>query len=197
MKQGKLLLLISILFMLLPPTAIHAERREIEYQVELGYPPYKYEKDGYMTGFDIELSSLIFEKQDYDVHYSTGKLENVYSRLVQGDIETAGLMAITEKRKQEVLFSDTVFKSYISIYARRGLEGEINLKTLERYKIGLGNGQYSETVLNGKLGINDYVEYATVPEALKALEKGEIDLLFENQGVVDYLLDEQGRRRIL
>ncbi|WP_052414428.1 EAL domain-containing protein [Paenibacillus sp. FSL R5-0345] len=195
MKQGKLLLLISILFMLLPPTAIHAERKEIEYQVELGYPPYKYEKDGYMTGFDIELSSLIFEKQDYDVHYSTGKLENVYSRLVQGDIETAGLMAITEKRKQEVLFSDTVFKSYISIYARRGLEGEINLKTLERYKIGLGNGQYSETVLNGKLGINDYVEYATVPEALKALEKGEIDLLFENQGVVDYLLDEQGETK--
>ncbi|WP_313638998.1 EAL domain-containing protein [Paenibacillus sp.] len=193
MKRCKLLLLISILFMLLPPTAIHAERKEIEYQVELEYPPYKYVKDGYMTGFDIELSSLIFEKQDYDVHYSTGKWADVYSRLVQGDIETAGLMAITERRKQELLFSEPVFKSYISIYARRGLKGEIDVNTLGSYKIGLGNGQYSETVLNGQLGINDYIEYATIPEALEALEKGEIDLLFENQEVVDYLLVEQGK----
>ncbi|WP_339317852.1 EAL domain-containing protein [Paenibacillus sp. FSL R10-2734] len=193
MKQCKLLLLISILFMLLPPTAIHAERKEIEYQVELEYPPYKYMEDGHMTGFDIDLSSLIFEKQDYDVHYSSGKWADVYSRLVQGDIETAGLMAITERRKQELLFSETVFKSYISIYARRGLKGEIDLNTLGSYKIGLGNGQYSETVLKGTLGITDYVEYATIPEALDALEKGEIDLLFENQEVVDYLLVAQGK----
>jgi diguanylate cyclase (GGDEF)-like protein/PAS domain S-box-containing protein len=179
--------------MLLPPTAIHAERKEIEYQVELEYPPYKYIKDGYMTGFDIDLSSMIFEKQDYDVHYSTGKWADVYSRLVQGDIETAGLMAITERRKQEVLFSKPVFKSYISIYTRLGLKGEINLNTLGRYKIGLGDGQYSEAILNGQLGITDYVEYATIPEALEALEKGEIDLLFENQEVVDYLLVEQGK----
>ncbi|WP_052404123.1 EAL domain-containing protein [Paenibacillus sp. FSL H7-0737] len=193
MKQCRLLLLISILFMLLPPTAIHAERKEIEYQVELEYPPYKYIKDGYMTGFDIELSNMIFEKQDYDVHYSTGRWPDVYNRLVQGDIETAGLMAVTEGRKQELLFSEPVFKSYISIYARRGLKGEIDLNKLGGYKIGLGNGQYSETVLNGKLGINDYVEFATIPEALEALEKGEIDLLFENQEVVDYLLVEQGK----
>ncbi|MEK3968055.1 MULTISPECIES: EAL domain-containing protein [Paenibacillus] len=191
MKRCTMLLLIIFLLLLVPPTAAHAEREDIRYQVELEYPPYKYVENGYLTGFDINLSTMIFEKQDYLIHYSTGQWDEVYSRLIQGDIEIAGLMAITESRNQEVLFSDPVIKNYISIYARRELEDEIDLKTLGSYKIGLGNGQYSATVLNSKVGITNYIEYATTPEALKALEKGEIDLLFENQEVIDYLIAEQ------
>ncbi|MEK5183091.1 EAL domain-containing protein [Paenibacillus odorifer] len=191
MKRCTMLLLIIFLLLLVPPTAAHAEREDIRYQVELEYPPYKYVENGYLTGFDINLSTMIFEKQDYLIHYSTGQWDEVYSRLIQGDIEIAGLMAITESRNQEVLFSDPVIKNYISIYTRRELEDEIDLKTLGSYKIGLGNGQYSATVLNSKVGITNYIEYATTPEALKALEKGEIDLLFENQEVIDYLIAEQ------
>lgn len=191
MKRCKLLLLISIMLMLLPSTAAYADREEINYQVELEYPPYKYMENGYLTGFDIDLSGMIFEKQDYIIHYSTDEWDNVYSRLIQGEIEIAGLMAVTEGRKQEVLFSDPVFKNYISVYARRGLSEEVDLNSLNNYKIGLGNGQYSETVMNSKVGITDYIEYATIPEALEALEKGKIDLLFENQGVVDFLIAEQ------
>lgn len=188
MKRCKLLLLISIMLMLLPPTAAYADREEIRYQVELEYPPYKYMENGYLTGFDIDLSGMIFEKQDYNVHYSTDKWDEVYSRLIQGNIDIAGLVAVTEGRKQEVLFSDPVFKNYISVYARREFTDEVDIKTLGNYKVGLGNGQYSETVMNSKVGMKEYIEYATIPEALEALQKGEIDLLFENQGVVDFLI---------
>jgi diguanylate cyclase (GGDEF)-like protein/PAS domain S-box-containing protein len=191
MKRYKLLLLISLLFMFVPLTAAHAEREDIRYQVEVEYPPYKYIENGYLTGFDIDLSGMIFENENYLVHYSSGNWADVYSRLIQGDIDIAGLVAVTQGRKQDMLFSAPVFKSYISVYARRGLKKEVNLNTLADYKIGVGNGQYPEMVLRNKLGITDYIEYATIPEALKALQKGEIDLLFENQGVVDYLIVEQ------
>lgn len=70
----------------------------------------------------------------------------------------------------------------------------MTLGTLRKYKIGVGKGQYAESVLQNEAGIppSEYIEYATVPEALDALRQGEIDLLFENQGVVDYLIVEQG-----
>lgn len=60
----------------------------------------------------------------------------------------------------------------------------MTLGTLHKYKIGVGKGQYAETVLQTKAGIpsSEYIEYATVPDALEALRQGEIDLLFENQG---------------
>lgn len=118
MKRCKLILLISIVLMIAPPAAAHAERQEIRYQTELGYPPYKYIQNGYLTGFDIDLTSMIFEKQDYLIQYSTGEWEETYKRLIDGEIDTTGLMAVTEERKKQALFSKPVFKSYISVYSR-------------------------------------------------------------------------------
>ncbi|MEK4848575.1 EAL domain-containing protein [Paenibacillus sp. FSL H7-0756] len=194
MKRCKLLLLISIVLMLAHPAAAYAERQEIKYQAELEYPPYKYIQNGYLTGFDIDLTSMVFEKNEYLVHYSTGNWEQTYRRLTEGGIDTTGLMAVSEERKQDILFSKPVLKSYISVYSRQGLQGEVTLGTLRKYKIGVGKGQYAESVLQNEAGIppSEYIEYATVPEALDALRQGEIDLLFENQGVVDYLIVEQG-----
>lgn len=184
MKRCKLLLLISIVLMLAHPAAAYAERQEIKYQAELEYPPYKYIQNGYLTGFDIDLTSMVFEKNEYLVHYSTGNWEQTYRRLTGGGIDTTGLMAVSEERKQDILFSKPVLKSYISVYSRPGLQGEVTLGTLRKYKIGVGKGQYAETILQNEAGIppSEYIEYATVPDALEALRQGEIDLLFENQG---------------
>lgn len=183
MKRCKLLLLIGILLMLAPPAAAHAERQDIKYQAELDYPPLKYIQNGYLTGFDIDLTSLIFEKQEYLIHYSTGDWEQTYKLLTGGQIDTTGLMAVTEQRKKDTLFSTPVFKSYISIYSRQALKDRVTVDTLERYKIGVGKSQYTAAVLQSKAGVANYIEYPTVPAALEALVKGEIDLLFENQGL--------------
>ncbi|ULO07269.1 EAL domain-containing protein [Paenibacillus sp. 19GGS1-52] len=194
MKRCKLLLLISLLLVLAPPVAAHAQKEDIRYQAELDYPPYKYIQNGYLTGFDVDLTSMIFEKQDYMLHYSTGKWGDVQKRLIQGDIDTTGLMAVTDERKQQVLFSKPVLRTYISVYARHSkvFKSEVSLSTLGNYKIGVGKDQYTESVLRSKAGIKQYIEYATVPDALKALDNGEIDLLFENQDVVDYLIVDKG-----
>ncbi|UQZ34472.1 hypothetical protein C2I18_13660 [Paenibacillus sp. PK3_47] len=192
MKRCKIMLLISIVFMLAAPAAAHAERQNIRYQAELDYPPYKYIQNGYLTGFDIDLTSMIFEKQDYLIQYSTGDWENTLGLLLEGKVDTIGLMAVTEDRKKNALFSKPVFKTYISVYSRQALKEEVKLSTLQKYKIGVGKDQYSASVLRNKAGISEYIEYDTVPDALVALQQGEIDLLFENQGVVDYLIVERG-----
>ncbi|WP_379128203.1 EAL domain-containing protein [Paenibacillus sp. sgz500958] len=192
MKFCKSLFLFMFLLIFIFPVTVHAEREEVNYQAELDYPPYKYMQNGYLTGFDIDLTSMIFEKKDYLIHYSTGLWSEVNDRLINGEIDTSGLMVMTEERKQDLLFSKPVFQNYLSVYSKETLAGEINLTNMSHYKIGVGNEQYSETILKNKVGISQYKTYPTVPEALEALEKGEIDLLFENQGVVDYLVVEQG-----
>jgi diguanylate cyclase (GGDEF)-like protein/PAS domain S-box-containing protein len=192
MKCCKAVLLFICLTAYLLPSAAYAEREDIRYQAELDYPPYKYIQNGYLTGFDIDLTSMLFEKHEYLIHYSTGEWAEVNERLITGEIDTTGLIAVTEERKREMLFSDPVMKGYISVYAKQSLRDKVSLSNLDDYKIGVGSKQYSESVLRNKVGISQYITYSTVPEALDALEKGEIDLLFENQGVVDYLIVEQG-----
>ncbi|GGF65433.1 hypothetical protein GCM10010912_08080 [Paenibacillus albidus] len=192
MKRYNLMLLISILLIFAPSATAHSQRQDLIYQAELDYPPYKYVQNGYLTGFDIDLTSMIFESQNYRVRHSTGQWKEVHERLVKGEIDTTGLMAMSEERERDTLFSDPVLTSYISVYAREKLKDEVDLKTLGKYKIGVGRQQYAETALRNQAGVTQYIEYDTIPVALKALEKGEIDLLFENQGVVDYLIVEQG-----
>lgn len=183
MKRCTFLLLISILLMLAPSAAAHAERQDIKYQAELDYPPFKYIQNGYLTGFDIDLTSMIFEKQEYLIRYSTGDWEQTLGLLTAGEIDTTGLMAVTEQRKKDILFSTPVFKSYISVYSRQTLKDKVTLDALGNYKVGVGKSQYSAAMLQSKAGIPQYIEYPTVPDALNALERGEIDLLFENQGL--------------
>lgn len=60
------------------------------------------------------------------------------------------------------------------------------------YAIGVGRDQYSGQLLEAKLGVMDYKSYVTVEGALNALQRGEIDILFENQDVVNYLIIEKG-----
>ncbi|WP_025691792.1 EAL domain-containing protein [Paenibacillus zanthoxyli] len=191
MRRFKVILLFFILLILLPDAA-YAARKEVVYKAELDYPPYKYIQNEYLTGFDIDLTNMMFGKQDYLVQYGSDSWSRVYRQLRDGEIDTAGMMAVTEDRKKDVLFSNPVMKFRISVYARQDLKDDIDLEHLGNYKVGVGKGQYTEGVLQKRLGISGYTAYPTVTEALDALRRGDIDLLFENQAVVDYLIVEEG-----
>lgn len=94
MKRFTISLLI-VLMLLLAPSAAFADRDVIRYESELNYPPFQYMQNGYLTGFDVDLTNLIFEKQDYLVHYGTGPWKEVHEKLIRGTIDTTGLMAVT------------------------------------------------------------------------------------------------------
>lgn len=192
MKRIRMLLIAGMLVFLimagLDLATVEAERRVVRYQTELDYPPYKFSQNGFEMGFDLELTHLIFKEQDYTLEYSASSWEEVYQALAEGSADTAGLMAVQEERKQDVLFSKPVMRTYVGVYAREDFRGSLGKDELNQYTVGVGKGQYSEEILQSEAGIATYRTYPTVEEALLALERGEIDLLFENENVVDYLI---------
>lgn len=192
MKRHAFILPFLVLLLAILPEAALAAKKEVAYRAELDYPPYKYVQNNYLTGFDIDLTNRIFEKQTYRVDYRSEPWNKVYRQLVNGDIDTGGLMAVNADRARDILYSKPVMQTFISVYARPGFTGQVTLKNLGSYRIGVGKGQYTESVLLKKAGVSGYTAYPTVAEALDALTKGYIDLLFENQSVVDYLIVEEG-----
>ncbi len=164
----------------------------VNYSSEWDYPPYKYIDDYSLTGFDIDLTKLIFRDDDHNLVFSVDDWNSVYDDLINNRIDTCGMLAINETRKKEVLFSDVVSDAYISIYSKISYNGkeikELKLEELGKYKIGVGKGQYSEDILINKLGIKPYKTYNTIEDAVKGLKNEEVELLFENQQVVNYLL---------
>lgn len=163
----------------------------IYFQNEANYPPYRFEQDNHYEGFEVELSNLIFRSSDYNVHYSTESWERAYDNIKTGKVDTCGLLAVTEDRKKEVLYSKTVLQSCIGIYSKALLK-DITLDNIKNYRIAVGKDQFAELILKNDIGIENYVTYSSVLDAINALYNGEADVLFENQEVVDYLLIQNG-----
>lgn len=191
MKIKKITFFLAFILIFLPMTVFANGKEPIIYQSELNYPPYKFVNDGYLSGYDIDISNIIFNSEKYELKMSSDSWENVYKNLKNGEIDTCGMLTINEKRKKEILFSKPIFKTYTAAYTRKNFQ-KISISNLTQYRIGVGKNQYSENLLKEKFKIEDYETYNTIVEALYALKDNKIDILFENQEVVNYLIVENG-----
>ena len=162
----------------------------VKYQVDFNYPPYTFKNRNYLYGFDPSLTTLIFDTTEYSVDYSTDSWESVYPRLVSGEIDIGGIIAVTEARRREVLFTKPLFTSYVALYTARP-DRKVSVEDLRNLKVGVGKGYYTEALLRNRLEINDYRAYTDLGDAMNDLVAGKIDVIFENQQLMDYLVISQ------
>lgn len=159
----------------------------VKYQVDSNYPPYTFENRNYLYGFDPSLTTLIFDTAEYSVDYSADSWEKVYPRLVNGEIDIGGIIAVTEARAQQVLFTKPLFSSYVALYTARP-DRKAAVEDLRNLKVGVGKGYYTESILRNRLGIAEYRAYEDLGDALNDLVAGKIDVIFENEQLMDYLV---------
>ena len=158
----------------------------VSYQVDQNYPPFTYSNENYIFGFDPDFTNLIFRTEDYKVEYSYDAWPEVYQRICSGEIDIAGIVAVTDERKRDVLFTDTLFSSSVSVYTRDDFQ-KINLEDLKNLKIGVGQGYYTEEILKNTLKHKDYITYLDLNQAIDDLENGTIDAIFEDHWLMDSL----------
>ncbi|GAB6106442.1 EAL domain-containing protein [Fusibacter bizertensis] len=166
---------------------------KIQYQVDENYPPYTYSNQQFLYGFDIELTNLIFKLNDYQLVYSTDNWTNVYQRIKDREIDLAGIIAVTEERKKEILFSKSLFNTYVSIYSLSDFR-KIELEDLKDLKVGVGKSYYTEELLRDNLHIDNYIPFEDMEDAIDTLKMGKIDVIFENQQLMDDLLIKVGEK---
>ena len=189
LKKRCILILSISCFFLLPwhPVMASADKNEVIYQVDQDYAPFTYSKNNRIYGFDPDFTNLIFNSRDYNIKYSYDSWDKVYERVVKGEIDIAGIIAVTEERKKEVLFSDTLFSSSVSVYTRSNFK-KIEVKDLPNLTIGVGKGYYTEELLRNDLKINNYTTYVDMEQALEDLDNGVIDVIFEDHWLMDSAL---------
>ncbi|GEM_PF-1572734 len=161
----------------------------IKYQVDGNYPPFSYVHENDLVGFDFYLTNIIFPSNLYILDYSTDTWDNVYQRIKEGQIDIAGVIAVNEQRKEDVLFTKTLFRSFVSVFTRHDFN-ITSVNDLKDYRIGVGKGYYTENILRDELKL-DYIAYTDVNQAILDLKDGKIDALFENDQLIKTLLIKQ------
>jgi|GEM_PF-1213377 len=179
--------LLVLVVVFLPVTSSAGPIPEVIYQVDENHPPFEFSADNEVYGFGMDLGKMIFGAGNYHVRYSSDTWSKVYDRIINGDIDVCGLLAISEARKKDIMFTIPVIKTYRAVYTRKNTELSV-ISDIARYRIGVQASDYSETILKNELGINDYMTFNDLEQCILALKDGSIDVVLGNQEVTNYLL---------
>lgn len=171
----------------LPVTSSAGPIQDIIYQVDESHPPFEFSTDNEVYGFGMDLGRMIFGAGSYNVQYSSDTWSRVYNRIINGEIDVCGLLAVTEARKKDILFTIPVVKTYRAVYARKNIPID-SISDIASYRIGVQASDYSEIILRNELGINNYSTFNDLERCILALKDGSIDVVLGNQEVTNYLL---------
>lgn len=179
--------------MQLPVDVGDTARPHVLYMVDENYPPYTFSEQDYLYGFDPDLVNMIFKHEDYDVSFTTSNWENVYRSVKDGSVDIAGIIAVTEERKKDLLYSDSILTSHVAIYTLAHAD-DIKVEDLHTLRVAVGKGYYTEVLLKSQLGIFNYHPYVNMKLAFQDLIDGKVDVIFENQQFIEHLLVQESLR---
>jgi arginine/ornithine transport system substrate-binding protein len=174
------------------------EWKKIRIGVEGAYPPFsKVTPDGKLVGFDIDLANALCEEmgaectmvqQDWD-GIIPGLLARKYDAIIAS-------MAITEKRKKKVAFTDPYYNTPNKFARKKGSGIEINKASLKGKSVGVQRATIHADFVKAEFGdVVDLKLYATQEEAYLDAVAGGVDLLLADAVAMNegFLKTDQGK----
>ena len=157
----------------------------------LPYPPFQFERDGEVVGFDVELMDMVAEELGVEQEVVDTPFETIKTgadlNAGKCDVAAAG-MTITEERKQGLDFSVPYFDATQALLAKKG-SGITSLETAKGKKVGSQSATTGEDHVKAE-GI-DPVSFESSDAELNGLKSGQVDVIVQDLPVVsEWLKDD-------
>lgn len=194
-KRVKQVLWSAVFILVSAPLAVQAQ--ELKIATEGFYAPFNFiNEEGDLAGFDIDIAEALctelgttceIVQNDWDA-LIPGLVENQYDMIVAS-------MSITPERQAKVAFSLPYYSNALAFLGPSGSNIEISPVGLAGRKVGVQNSTVSSQYLEETYGaLVDIHPFDTQDAALKALAKGEIDLVLgDNLPTYAWLQSEEGK----
>ncbi|MCU7835152.1 MAG: transporter substrate-binding domain-containing protein [gamma proteobacterium symbiont of Taylorina sp.] len=133
--------------------------------------------NGSISGFDVDVMSLVTKKSGLNVVFSLGKWSEIQEKALKREYDGLSSTVITESRKQHYNFSVPYLKLFFFAFVKKGNPQHIyKLKDLDGKRIALQRGNLAFEKLAHNLGKNfKYVYYDTIHDLILAVVSGEAD----------------------
>lgn len=175
----------------LSSTVVCAE--EIVMGTAAEYRPFVFYNDSYeLTGLDIELIREIGKREGFTVTVIDMAFDGLIDSVTVGQIDLiGGAFSITEKRTEEVLYSDPYYTNSSIIIASAGsnILDHLEFDQMANYRIGVQRGssfdQWLKTnlVAEGYINTQNIFTFSSADSAVKALRSRSIDLLMLDEDI--------------
>ena len=164
------------------------------------FPPFEYYENGEVVGFDPDFVQLVCDKLGKKLVIEDMDFDTLIIALNQGKIDlVAAGMTNTEKRAQQVDFSDDYFETTQLIIVKKDNEEIKTPDDLKGKKIGVQAGTTGELYVTGTEGIdeNDVASYKTAPQAVMDLANGKIDAVVIDQAPAKAMVEQNSDVKVL
>ncbi|ADO47628.1 transporter substrate-binding domain-containing protein [[Enterobacter] lignolyticus] len=172
---------------------------EIRFGVDPTFPPFESKTtDGHIVGFDIDLGNAICQKLQAKCSWVESNFDGIIPALKAKKFDAIlSAMYVTEKRKEQLTFSDKIYSGPIFVVARKNTITATDAGALKNKTIGVEQGSVQETYANKywrNAGVN-VVAYQGADQIIPDLESGRIDAAALAGVMAEYsfLNKEQGK----
>ncbi len=157
----------------------------------LPYPPFQFERDGEVIGFDVELMDMVAEELGVEQEIVDTPFETIKTgadlNAGKCDVAAAGI-TITDERKANLDFSVPYFDATQALLAKKG-SGITSLDDAKGKKVGSQSATTGEDYVKAE-GI-DPVSFESSDAELNGLRSGQVDVIVQDLPVVsEWLKDE-------
>ena len=196
MKAISMVLIIAIVSIIVALSGCTEEKEnKIIVGTSADFPPFEYMEGDKIVEFDVEMITDILTSQNYTVEVQDMAFDSLIAALQTNkiDVIVAG-MSITEKRLQEISFSDPYFEADQSVLIKSDSGIVINnVSDLENLTVGVQTGTTGddwvfETLVNtSKTPEEKYKQYETYDLAVLDLKAGRIQIIVLDKPVAQAL----------
>lgn len=159
------------------------------------YPPFGMINEGEATGFDIDMAKEVskrlgvsFDSKYIDWDSKQFELENENIDAIWNGF------TITEKRAEEVTFTNPYFDNHIVMMSLKGNKFN-SLQDLSGKIVGVELQSSGQTALEDMSDVNDSIKelmkFTGVSEALMALKTGGIDVIVVDENFARYVISKE------
>lgn len=184
--MNKRLLSLSLVLALFGATPVLANTQQnIRIGTDPTYAPFESKNaQGELVGFDIDLAKDLCKRLEANCVFVEGPLDGLIPSLKAKKIDAImSSLSITDRRKQEIAFTDKLYAADSRLVVAKGSPIQPNIETLKGKRVGVLQGTTQETYGNvhwAPVGI-EIVSYQGQDSIYADLLAGRIDAAFQDE----------------
>jgi lysine-arginine-ornithine-binding protein len=170
---------------------------QLRIATEGAYPPFNsIDKDGKLVGFDIDIANALCERMNMICTIEAQAWDGIIPGLLDRKYDAIiASMAITDRRKEQVSFTDKYYSTSARFVAHTNAKIEISALGLRGKRVGVQRATVFEAYLRARFPDAVPVLYDTQENADDDLSAGKIDLVLADwvQLSQDFLKSDEGK----
>ena len=160
------------------------------------FPPFEIGQPPDITGYDIDVVNEVAKRLNLDVTYQDTSFDTIFRDVALGKFDMAvAASTITPEREGTVDFSDPYYRANQALVVTT--DSDItSVDQLEGATVGAQDATTGETYANDNTSASEVRGYPEGPDALNALQSGQVDAVIIDEPVAQDVIEKQGGIKI-